>query len=540
MAALVRAVVLAALVLVPSAVVGSPAHATPVQGEPVVYEPPVDAPVVDPFRPPGHRYGAGNRGLTYDLASGTPVRTAAEGTVSFVGPVAGTLHVTVAHPDGLRTSYSFLDSVAVRRGQVVAAGDVVGTGGAGFHFGVRDGDTYLDPAALFGTVEVRVRLIPHDVPAPSVADVARDRRALLDIVRIRDVAGWAADRFADGVDATTGVGRAAVSRLQQRLLSQLHTVGSLTAPVAIGRAGIDLYERLRQECTPSDMGVAPPPIDARVAVTVAGYGSSAASAAIDDLDTDTLGYEPGAVVRYSYLGGRAPGDVAHDISDIPVSDYRPTDTFDDLYRRGEALADLIEDVADRRPGVPVDVYAHSQGGIVTRLALQELERRGRLDVLGVVVTIGTPHGGADLATAGVVLNPLEQRAIDRLAGLAGAHVDPGAASVAQMAEWSPLQLHLAASGVPDGVDFRTIGARGDLVVPGSRTTVDGAPSAIVDLVGPSAHDALPGDPATTRELALALAGAPPACQGVWNTVLDTAVPGLITGMEDLVTLGLSF
>ena len=68
-------------------------------GDAVTYQPPVDAPVVDPFRPPKTTFGAGNRGLTYDLEPGTPVRASAPGTVVFAGWVAGTRHVTVLHGD---------------------------------------------------------------------------------------------------------------------------------------------------------------------------------------------------------------------------------------------------------------------------------------------------------------------------------------------------------------------------------------------------------------------------------------------------------
>ena len=43
-----------------------------------------------------------------------------------MGRLADTLHVTVTHAGGLRTSYSFLSTIAVRTGQSVARGDVLG------------------------------------------------------------------------------------------------------------------------------------------------------------------------------------------------------------------------------------------------------------------------------------------------------------------------------------------------------------------------------------------------------------------------------
>src|SRR6202008_2065782 len=91
------------------------------------YQPPVTAPVVDPFRPPSNAYGPGNRGLDYGTTPGTEIKAAADGEVVFAGQVGGTLHVVVLHADGIRTSYSFLASIAVARGATVEAGDVLGT-----------------------------------------------------------------------------------------------------------------------------------------------------------------------------------------------------------------------------------------------------------------------------------------------------------------------------------------------------------------------------------------------------------------------------
>lgn len=122
------------------------------------YSEPVSAPVRDRFRPPTKPYGPGNRGWDYGVTPGMEVRAAASGVVSFAGQVGGALFVTLSHADGLRTSYSWLETVAVRRGSRVRRGEVVGTTGNTFHFGVRRGDSYLDPALLFG--RRRARLVP--------------------------------------------------------------------------------------------------------------------------------------------------------------------------------------------------------------------------------------------------------------------------------------------------------------------------------------------------------------------------------------------
>lgn len=155
-----------ALVLVASAVAGPVTRArraAPVEsgdtGPTIVYRPPVEAPVADPFRPPATRYGTGNRGLTYDVAAGTAVRAAAAGRVTFAGTIGVARYVTIAHADGWETTYSFLDTVVVARGTFVVAGDVVATAGPGFHFGVRDGPAYLDPAGVFARPHTEVRLV---------------------------------------------------------------------------------------------------------------------------------------------------------------------------------------------------------------------------------------------------------------------------------------------------------------------------------------------------------------------------------------------
>ncbi len=143
----------------PSPAAGSGTASRP--DDPWPYRWPVAAPIVDPFRPPATRYGPGNRGVEMATVPGQAVVAAREGTVTFAGPVAGARYVTVLHPDGVRTSYSYLASVAVSRGQAVTAGQTLGTTGSRFHVGARIGDAYVDPAVLFGGAGAgRVWLVP--------------------------------------------------------------------------------------------------------------------------------------------------------------------------------------------------------------------------------------------------------------------------------------------------------------------------------------------------------------------------------------------
>ena len=142
-------------------------------GPRVGYRPPVDGPLIDRFRPPASRFGPGNRGVDYATEPGTPVRAAAPGEVTFAGQVGGALHVVVLHADGIRTSYSFLAAVAVRRGQRVVTGQAVGLAGPSVHFGARRGDVYIDPLGLLAPGARRVRLVPDDEEAEAEGTVVR-------------------------------------------------------------------------------------------------------------------------------------------------------------------------------------------------------------------------------------------------------------------------------------------------------------------------------------------------------------------------------
>lgn len=119
---------------------------------------PLRAPVVDRFRLPDGPFGAGNRGWEYATSPGTPVAATAGGTVTFAGPVAGNLHVSVLHADGVRSTYSYLSALLVEVGHEVAAGQALGRSTQRFQIGFLRGSTYLDPATRF--VPLVVRLVP--------------------------------------------------------------------------------------------------------------------------------------------------------------------------------------------------------------------------------------------------------------------------------------------------------------------------------------------------------------------------------------------
>ena len=114
------------------------------------FEHPVGGPVIEPFAPIG-RY-AGHWGIDLDVASGTAVRAADAGVVTFTGVVVGNRTVTIDH-GGVRTSYSFLTRILTSRGATVGRGQVIAVSGhhrghPSLHFSARIGDIYVDPEPL--------------------------------------------------------------------------------------------------------------------------------------------------------------------------------------------------------------------------------------------------------------------------------------------------------------------------------------------------------------------------------------------------------
>lgn len=131
---------------------------------------PVVGPLLRGFNPPTDPYGSGHRGI--DIA--TPLRSTVAapeaGVVSFAGPVGGRLFVTIDHGGGLESTYSWLDALLVRRGDVVTAGQPIARSGWGhataavphLHMGVRLDDVYVDPLRYLRAPSVSgfIRLAP--------------------------------------------------------------------------------------------------------------------------------------------------------------------------------------------------------------------------------------------------------------------------------------------------------------------------------------------------------------------------------------------
>lgn len=115
----------------------------------------------------------GHRGVDLASSPGAPVLAAGDGTVAFVGEVAGTPVVSIdhppseAHPGGLRTTYQPVHGV-VGVGDHVEEGQPIGTHARvapthtrehdGLHWGARTGpDTYIDPLTLLDAPRIRLK-----------------------------------------------------------------------------------------------------------------------------------------------------------------------------------------------------------------------------------------------------------------------------------------------------------------------------------------------------------------------------------------------
>jgi hypothetical protein len=564
--------------------------APPASAAPVTYVAPVSGTVTDPFRPPSSQYGAGNRGLQYATTPGAPARASASGRVTFAGQVGGALHVVVQHADGVRTSSSFLRTINVRVGQVVNQGDTVGTTADTFHFGARIGDAYVDPGILLESGPARVHLVPDgefteegahrdsfalgrvvldhlgsigasaydwakagahaalfsaedaaaalDRLGQHARDLARDatgaaRRSLLRLgrrlVALADhVRDGTVDLWRDGIRATADefIG----------LLDRIVNMGQWAGPfAALAAALADIVEAWVEPCTPPD--VDPPPIAApnRIAVFIAGLGShSSGQHAPENLSQEVnstaLGYWPQNVYDFSYRGGRTP------------QPYKARDTTRRLEDDARDLRELLDQIAHDHPGAQVDLIAHSQGGLIAREALaHDYDGPGHeLPTIGHVVTLATPHHGADQATALAWMRwSVEGRAIRRLAHRSFKGFDVMGPGVAELSETSDFIKHVNARPLREDVAYTSIASAADLTVPAARTRLANARNVVVNARPTSftgSHSSIKHSPAALREMQLAIADLPPTCQPVYATATRAFTGAAVALAEDTVSL----
>ena len=98
--------------------------------------------------------GGQNDGINVAVPEGTPIKAAEEGVVAYAGSELkgyGNL-VLVRHSNGFVTAYAHASELAVKKGETVKRGQVIGKAGATgnvtspqLHFEVRKGATPVDP-----------------------------------------------------------------------------------------------------------------------------------------------------------------------------------------------------------------------------------------------------------------------------------------------------------------------------------------------------------------------------------------------------------
>ncbi len=562
---------MAAALLVSCLVAGTALAAEAAAATPsVLYRPPVDGPVVDGYRPPASPYAPGNRGLDYATVPGQAVAAAADGEVVYAGRIGPSGHVVVLHADGIRTSYSFLDSVGVARGDRVTGGQAVGTAGPVLHFGARAGEDYIDPALLLASGPPEVNLVP--VPLREPQEEVQERRWLVELVTgavglawqgaqtgaelgleagdaVEDALAWAGDAASMVAAETWSLAelvaaegweyvKGEIETLWEQAQLLAHYAGQLPiSPLFLAHV-LGQWKRAQrfvdsqEGCTPPLVTPPPPPPGRRIAVLVAGFGSSSVGGAqVLDVDVASLGYAIDDVAQFSYAGGRVPAVGA--IRGVATSEYGPEDANGDLEVAGQRLAELLDGIAAAHPGIPVDVIAHSQGGVVARLALADQEPDE--PPVANLITIGSPHHGADVATANALLGTTTTGELAQAGAdwVTDGSTDGASDAAAQLSETSSLIHDLNAEPLPAGTRVTSIAARGDLTVAGLQSSLEGATNVMVPLDGISAHAELPGSAWAQREMALALAGAGPTCRALAG---ELALAAAISLSEDALGL----
>ncbi|KJK52230.1 M23 family metallopeptidase [Streptomyces sp. NRRL F-4428] len=118
--------------------------------------------------PPPTPYAAGHRGVDLAAPVGARLRAVAAGRVHHAGQVAGRGVLSLALPNGLRTTYEPVRPL-VAEGEEVAAGQVVAVLTEGshcpapcLHWGLLSGEAYLNPLALLARPSPR--LLPQQRP----------------------------------------------------------------------------------------------------------------------------------------------------------------------------------------------------------------------------------------------------------------------------------------------------------------------------------------------------------------------------------------
>jgi Peptidase family M23 len=438
----------------------------PAVGAPAVrLIPPVDAAIARPFEAPSGPYGPGHRGIDYAVPTNTRVRAAAAGTVAFAGQAGGSLAVTVAHAGDVRTTYSVLSRLSVHAGETVQQGQWLGLSGVAHPGG--------DPGLHFGAKIAGAYVDPTTLFGP--VDVTQ-------ALHLAPLAWQPVPQVA-------------------RLLALRRTAGDYRRPCA----------------RPSSIAASLPPPDSNLAIAIAGLDSKTAGGVDADIfryGPVMLGYRPRKVFFFSYRGTNGPH--LH-------QPYRRSDTFGDLRVAARRLRRLMLILGRRFPGAKVDLFAHSQGGLVARLFLESQAAYWdpRMPRVAHLVTFATPQRGAPLAQMAEDLrsNDLGRKVLQAASHLAGSGLpvpDPQAPVISELAPGSPLLDGLARQDVSYGTQVLTLTTPFDALVPSDRADMRGELNRVVPPNGLFGHSAIVRSETARRMEYSFLRGGPIACRGWWD------------------------
>ena len=135
---------------------------------PLKFEPRVTSRFSSSRKHPILGYARAHNGVDYHAPTGAPVGSVAPGVVTMAGWTAGGGRtVKVRHPNSYETEYLHLSSIAIRAGQRVGQGDLVGrvgqTGlatGPHLHYGLKKNGRYVNPI-------IEHRNMPPGEPVPA-------------------------------------------------------------------------------------------------------------------------------------------------------------------------------------------------------------------------------------------------------------------------------------------------------------------------------------------------------------------------------------
>ena len=153
-----------------------------------------------------------------------------------------------------------------------------------------------------------------------------------------------------------------------------------------------------------------------------------------------------------------------------------------------------------------------------------------------MVTLSSPHEGAPVATVAAQLrgSAAGRVALDAAEDAHGSLPRTASPAVRGLSERSKLIADVQHDGVPDHIDFTSIGATEDVVVPATNISVPGADETTVAVDSVNQHPAIVQDPAALRAVRAALEGRAPPCVGIDTALRGAIVPVVISRIEHVV------